>query len=307
MPLFSIVVPCFNAADTIQSTLDSIARQTVTDWEVICVDDGSTDATTAILAEAAQRDRRIRWYRNTGQGPSSARNLAAWWIANAEVLAFCDADDEWHREKLADLAKAFRDPETDAVYGKTAFFKERPDDARTMSQVGSGALTISDLLGENPVCTMSNFAIRRNAMINLGAIDEAIVHNEDLEWLIRLVGLGACIKGRDTLHTFYRNSPSGLSANLAAMYQGRQAALQTAARFGYQASPTAEAIYHRYLSRRALRLGLPATTALLHAVRGCLLSPSGFFNVPRRGAMTLGASVLGCVMPRRTRNALFSR
>ncbi|MEX0340167.1 MAG: glycosyltransferase family 2 protein, partial [Arenibacterium sp.] len=77
MPEFSIIIPCYNAALTIDSTLASLKAQSCTDWEAICVDDGSTDATPDRIRFAAERDSRITLHRNQRKGPSAARNHGA--------------------------------------------------------------------------------------------------------------------------------------------------------------------------------------------------------------------------------------
>lgn len=307
MPRFSVVIPCFNAEATIIETLSSIRTQTRADLEVICVDDGSTDGTRALIRALEIRDDRISLIRNTGKGPSDARNFGAIACAKGEIIAFCDADDLWAPTKLADLDAAFAADGTDAVYGRTAFFRDQPEDATTFSEVPTGALTIPHLLGENPVCTMSNLAIRRDRFVASGGFDAGIVHNEDLEWLIRIVGLGAHVIGLDRTLTYYRTSPDGLSADLAAMAKGRDAALRTAARFGHKPAGKDQAIHLRYLARRALRVGRNRTDAAKFAARGVAQSPLGFFSSPRRGALTLGGALAALVLPRSLSKTLFSR
>lgn len=307
MAQFSIVIPCFNAATTILETLESIRAQTLTDWEVICVDDGSQDYTSVSVAVAALNDPRIKLERNEGKGPSAARNFGAMIHATAPIIAFCDADDVWAQGKLADLAIGFADKSVDAIYGQIAFFNDRTADARVFSTVPNQDLTIQMLLGENPVCTMSNVAVRRTVFVDMNGFDEKIVHNEDLEWLIRLVGQGARVVGLDRLHVWYRTSTSGLSADLGAMAAARTAVTAAVMRFGVAPTPAADAIHYRYLARRALRLGQGRTVALRFAVLGILKSPGGFFDVPFRGGLTLAGAVARLFMPRALALSLFAR
>lgn len=307
MAQFSIVIPCFNAATTILETLESIRTQTLTNWEVICVDDGSQDHTGMVVAVAALSDPRIKLVRNEGKGPSTARNLGAMVHATAPIIAFCDADDIWAQGKLADLAIEFADKSVDAIYGQIAFFNDRPADARVFSKVPNQDLTIPMLLGENPVCTTSNVAVRRGVFVDMHGFDENIVHNEDLEWLIRLVGQGARVVGLDRLHVWYRTSTSGLSADLGAMAAARTAVTTTAKRFDVTPTASADAIHYRYLARRALRLGLGRTVALRFALLGMLKSPRGFFDVPMRGGLTLAGATARLFMPRALALSLFAR
>ncbi len=307
MPAFSIVMPCFNAAHTILDTIDSIQKQTLRDWELICVDDGSTDLTAELIADAGRRDNRIKLVRNPGKGPSAARNFGAGYTAAGTYIAFCDADDLWATDKLAGVAQQFETTPHDAVFGQIAFFVDDPAQAPVFSTVPTAPLTIDMLLGENPVCTMSNLSIRKDSFQKFGGFDPQVVHNEDLEWLIRLVGQGASVSGMQALQTWYRSNPNGLSADLTAMQAGRQHAIQTAKTFGVTPSPKAEAVYQRYLARRALRLGQDKLWAAKTAFRGLRQSPSGFLNPPRRGALTLIGAVSNLVLPRRFARALFSQ
>ncbi len=101
MPLVSIITPVYNAARWLPETLASVRAQTLTDWEQILVDDGSTDASIAIAEAAAREDARFRPLRTPRNlGPSAARNLAID-AARGRFIAFLDADDLWLPEKLA--------------------------------------------------------------------------------------------------------------------------------------------------------------------------------------------------------------
>jgi teichuronic acid biosynthesis glycosyltransferase TuaG len=101
MPLVSIVTPVYNAARWLPETLASVRAQTLTDWEHILVDDGSTDESVAIIEAAVREDERFCMLRSAqNQGPSVARNLAIE-AAHGRFIAFLDADDLWLPEKLA--------------------------------------------------------------------------------------------------------------------------------------------------------------------------------------------------------------
>lgn len=91
-PRFSIIIPVYNVALYLRECLDSVLSQTFTDWEAICVDDGSTDGSGAILDEYAAKDKRIRVVHSSNAGVSIARNCALE-IVNGDWLTFVDADD----------------------------------------------------------------------------------------------------------------------------------------------------------------------------------------------------------------------
>jgi glycosyltransferase involved in cell wall biosynthesis len=307
MTKFSIVIPCFNAQTTIQETLASLQAQTKSSLEIICVDDGSTDATTSIIAMAGSSDPRIKLVKNPRKGPSSARNYGCSEIAAGEIIAFCDADDLWSPTKLEELSDAFMYEHIDAVYGQVAFFTKDPCKPKSLSTVLEKPLDIPTLLGENPVCTMSNIAVRRSRFTHENRFNEHMVHNEDLEWLVRIVGWKLHVVGLQSCQTFYRASPYGLSANLKEMVSGREAALKMAATFGFKPDAASNAIYNRYLARRALRLGQGRTLALRYVFNGMIQSPGGFFSSPKRGAMICIGAMLSVFLPTNVSRHLFSR
>lgn len=92
MAKVSVVIPVYNIAAHLCQCLDSVVGQTLTDLQIICVDDGSTDESPAILAEYAERDPRIRVIRQDNAGPGAARNTGLS-QATGEYLIFLDSDD----------------------------------------------------------------------------------------------------------------------------------------------------------------------------------------------------------------------
>ncbi len=306
MPRFSIVIPCFNAASTLSETLDSITAQSFTNWEALCVDDGSCDGTTALIESYQKHDPRIRLLRNPDKGPSTARNFGALTAAPDTIICFCDADDIWVPDKLGQLDHQYLSHDVDGTYAKVGFFRATPGDGHTQSKVKPAALTIRDLLSENPVCTLSNLSLRKSCFDAIGGFDPNFVHNEDLDFLVRLLGVGTVIRGMDTLQVWYRCSPDGLSSDLVEMERSRRAVLRRARSFGIQSDAKAEAAYLRYLARRALRLKSSRLQALGLTLRGITQSPSGFFTPLHRGAGTALASVIAPCLPQTLRTALFS-
>lgn len=97
-PVFSIIIPVYNVAPYLRECLDSVLAQTFADWEAICVDDGSTDGSGAILDEYAAKDARFRIVHQENAGVSVARNVALD-VARGVWIGFVDADDvispEW--------------------------------------------------------------------------------------------------------------------------------------------------------------------------------------------------------------------
>ena len=101
-PLVSIVVPVYNAEKHLGQCLDSLLSQTHRNVEIICIDDGSTDGSASLLADYAQKDARVRLFRQRNAGPGAARNRGID-EARGEYLYFLDADD-WCDETLIQKA-----------------------------------------------------------------------------------------------------------------------------------------------------------------------------------------------------------
>jgi glycosyltransferase involved in cell wall biosynthesis len=95
----SVIVPAFEAAANIRQTLNSVLTQTYQEIEVIVVDDGSSDATGAVVEEYVARDTRFHLIRQNNAGVGAARNTAIW-KAHGKYIAPLDADDFWFPEKL---------------------------------------------------------------------------------------------------------------------------------------------------------------------------------------------------------------
>lgn len=107
MPFFSVIIPLYNKENSIRNTLSSLLAQTFSDFEVILVNDGSTDNSEARALEIS--DTRIRLFTTKNQGVSKARNYGIT-KASGTLVAFLDADDYWfpnHLEQLSNLYKMF--------------------------------------------------------------------------------------------------------------------------------------------------------------------------------------------------------
>lgn len=132
----SVVIPVYNAEKYLHFSLGSVLGQTHTDWECICVDDGSTDGSGNILDEYAAKDPRFRVIHQPNAGEGAARN-AGMDAATGELIAFLDADDAWHPETLRLVAKTREATGADVirygwkpVAGHNGGFEVLPPDVR---------------------------------------------------------------------------------------------------------------------------------------------------------------------------------
>lgn len=188
MPKISVIVPAYNSALFIRQTIASITAQSFEDFEIIVVDDGSTDATAEI---ASTLDARIRVVRQRNQGIAGARNSGLS-HARGELIAFIDHDDLWHPNKLkVQIQVLERDPGCGIVYGeflrwdprKPPVFPDEIIDSNRVVPELSGFI-LSKLVCINWVL-LSTAVIRRDVFDVVGNFDPAMPPGDDWDFMLR--------------------------------------------------------------------------------------------------------------------------
>ena len=195
--MISVVIPLYNKAQSIRKTLDSVLAQTYKDFEIVVVDDGSTDG-SANIAEAMLRECKVygaecrgKVIRKANGGVSSARN-AGISAAKGEYVAFLDGDDLWHPEYLETLHQLIVDDPDAVVYGigcATICGDKMPDVVTNSTQRG----VLENPWINYPSClTGSSTTARREKLIKLGLFDTRMTHGEDIDmwWRLLLSGKG---------------------------------------------------------------------------------------------------------------------
>lgn len=134
-PTFSIIIPVYNAEKYLHSGLDSLLAQTCGSWEAVCIDDGSTDGSAAVLEEYASRNARFRVLRQENSGVSVARNRGIR-EARGEWVTFLDADDWLSEDILEVLLPHTRRESVDVIGFETAIhFEDGIEHASGMEEV----------------------------------------------------------------------------------------------------------------------------------------------------------------------------
>ncbi len=122
MPLVSVIIPAYNYAHYLPFTLDSVVEQTLSDWECLIIDDGSTDNTKDVAEKYTVADRRIKYFYKANGGLSSARNYGLQ-IAQGKYVIFLDADDMLENNNLKHLSEFLENQNgNNAVFGKFVKF-----------------------------------------------------------------------------------------------------------------------------------------------------------------------------------------
>ena len=143
---FSIIVPAYNAENYIVRCLDSILKNRFLHFEVICVDDGSTDTTGLILDEYRQKDSRVKVIHKSNGGVSSARNIALK-MAKGEYLCFCDSDDYVNENLLIEIDNEIKTNNSDVVVFGMSLCKDLQIKEKIFQRVSTEKIKFNLLLG----------------------------------------------------------------------------------------------------------------------------------------------------------------
>ncbi len=298
----TIVVPAYNASEYIAKTVKSVLQQTYTDFELLVIDDGSTDDTADIVHNFSLQDSRVKLISQENQGVSVARNTGIK-MAKGEFIAFLDADDLWLPNKLVShLEHLHQNSEVGVSFGKVEFLSSNGELTGYISNSPLGAIKSEYLLYENPTVTTSNIVVRREVFEQVGYFDEQISYSEDLEWLLRLSCHQAWkIEGINKVLTRYRISQNSLSSDLYKMEQGWNLLINKVMNYApylvNQHYYKAQSRYLRYLARRTLRLNLSSDVGIRYMNRALQSEWTLIFKEPRRTILTTIAVYGKYLMP----------
>jgi len=271
-PTFSIVIPAYQAAETIGAALRSALAQTHPAHEIIVVDDGSTDDLDAALAPFADS---ITLVRKENGGSASARNAGAA-VATGDFLAILDADDSYHPRRLEALAHlASARPDLDLI----------TTDARFMA----GTEPVGSFLAHNPFATSGQRAailascfvggwpaVRLARLREVGLFDESLAVGHDWDAWLRLILDGSLAGMVDRPYYDYQLSSGGLTSRRIASLWDRVRLLEKA-RANPELEPGERAVLRASLRNHRSR-------AVLAEVQESIYGSGRRRRLPRRAA-----------------------
>jgi|SRR5581483_12375434 len=213
--LASIILPTYNRAYCLTKTLDSILAQPYRPFEVIVLDDGSTDGTAGLITGRYGSDDRVQYHYTPNSGVSAARN-SAMALARGEVLVFADSDDLWKPERLPLQMAAFeRFPDVELVwtdvtavdasgtvlherYTRICYPAWHEQPMQTLFQhsepIGSGARVyvgnIFATMLKGTLINMPSVAVRSRVIARVGQFDSTMATGEDYDFSLRVCQLG---------------------------------------------------------------------------------------------------------------------
>ncbi len=206
--LVSVITPVFNMERTINQAIESVRAQTLTDWEMLIIDDGSTDQSRPLIREAAALDQRIQTvFLGRNLGAAAARN-AGIKRAKGRYLAFLDGDDFWMPEKLERQIDWMQSQTTALSF--TAYEHMNTDGLRTGRIIGAPQeMAYEDLLKGNQIgCS----TVMLDASITGRVQMPRQPHEDYLTWL-SILKRGNRANGLNEVLTLYRKTRGLLTAN----------------------------------------------------------------------------------------------
>ena len=184
MPVISVIIPIYNSEKTIRETIDSVLNQSFADFELIVINDGSSDSSLEIISNIEDDRIKVFSYPNAGISVSRNRGISH---AQGEFIAFLDHDDLWTSDKLELQLKALQEnPQAAVAYSWVNLIDESSKFLRQGSRLQDNKNIYGKLLLMSLFDTASNPLIRRSALIEVGGFDESIFGPEDWDIFIRI-------------------------------------------------------------------------------------------------------------------------
>ena len=228
----SIIIPTYNRKDTLADTINSVINQTYKDWELIIVDDMSTDNTKELILCNYCYDKRIRYLENRFQkGPSGARNYGIS-CSQGEVIAFLDSDDQWTSNHLLDSIKAINDEHVDVCFSLW-YEKDKEGNIKKIFSTENDKIRFEQVvkelkpkISENKFIFNSNFfeyttlykfycchintmVLKKEIIKSTGTFNEKLHGSEDVDFILNIVRVcGFCLLY--DYHLIYNQGPDNL-------------------------------------------------------------------------------------------------
>lgn len=312
MKLVTVIIPVYQVEKYIANTVRSVLAQTYANFELLIIDDGSTDRSREICQQFT--DSRIKIIRQENQGVAAARNTG---IAHAQgdYIAFLDGDDLWLPHKLEKhVAHLDSSPKLGVSFSRSAFIDEADNPLGIYQMSKLTDITPLDLLCRTPIGNGSVPVIRKELLEAIKFIepesgevsyfdrDRSLHPSEDVEcWLRMLTQTNWQIEGLAEALTLYRVNPKGFSAQLYKKLSSWETMLEKARAY---TSPEiiaewekpAMAYQLRHLARRAVTLS-DGATAVEFSHKALSIYRAILLEEPRRSLMTLAAAYLLWLLP----------
>jgi hypothetical protein len=219
LPFFSVIIPTYNRAMLVREALASVMTQTFTDYEVIVVDDGSTDDTAEVVADFGHE---VLFLKQANCGPGAARNLGAL-NAKGECLAFLDSDDLWFPWTLETYRRVLYEPDRPSWVAGRGYKFDQVGQLHSVPKTDVVLVRYRDYLAAAPdalwigTCAV---AVRRTVFQDVGGFTPGHVNGEDSDlWLKLGCAPGFVSINSPTVFAYRQHGPSAVMDH-ARTYKG---------------------------------------------------------------------------------------
>ena len=215
MAKVSVIIPTYNRSKYIRRAIDSVLKQTFTDYEIIVIDDGSTDNTGEILRGYGER---VSYIRQSNQGISASRNRGIG-IAKGKYIAFLDSDDEWVPEKLALQVKLLdNDERLGLVCSRMVILNEQGDQCgmKPQKRTGKNFRELVEIGGDLPTSTIMT---RKECFDKVGVFDKDLPPMEDFEMWVRIASQYDVYTIPDKILAYYYRHGHQITSDKTLVYE----------------------------------------------------------------------------------------
>ena len=305
-PAISVVMPVYNVASYVAAAIESVLAQTFPDFELIIVDDGSTDETLQCVSRF-QHDPRIRVIAEPHRGAPYplCRGID---LARAPYIAFLDGDDLWESHKLERHLAFFEShPGVDLTFSWSRIIDEQGRDTGITSRLSKGAVSFAQLLTDNVIGNGSSLVVRRDALIAAGGVDPSLPVCYDFDaWLRVALIRPDNLQAIPEFLTFYRRRPGQLTLNVVLMETNFERVVERSRALAptqvARVEKKARCNMQRFFAYGSYQNGdYPAALRFLR--RSLSAAPIGFLADVRNWKMT-AAALAGLALPRSWHNFL---
>ncbi|MBD2095223.1 glycosyltransferase [Trichocoleus sp. FACHB-591] len=261
MPLVSVIIPAFNSEKTVRETIDSVLHQTLSNVEIIVINDGSQDSTLEVAASISDVRLKIFSYSNAGVSASRNRGLIH---ASGDYIAFLDADDLWTPDKLQTQLEAFQNhPKAVVAYSWTDWIDESGQFLRPGGHITENGDVHKQLLLRDFIESGSNPLILKQALIEVGGFNETLSAAADWDMWLRLAARYEFV-AVPSAQVLYRVSAQSMSANVWKMEAESKQVIERA----FTQVPGSLSLKRQVLAQRYQYLTLKALEGSLDRYRG---------------------------------------
>ena len=193
-PTVSVIIPTYNRAHIVGRAIQSVLDQTYQDFELIIVDDGSTDNTKDIIKEFQEQDKRVKYIKHEkNRGGSAARNTG---IKNSSgyFLSFLDSDDQWLPNKLESEVKILNNNKNCIICSTGHIFinekNGKINDKMIRRSIIKKQLVSQKIVLRSECLTTNDFTVTKKATLKIGGFDKKLPARQDWDFWIRITSIG---------------------------------------------------------------------------------------------------------------------